>query len=190
MLLGAASCAIAPTIEERETAYLALGADHFKETLEIIDDPLNPSIELNTKAAYMDQIFGFALKNDQFLRANIVRADGSVGLQGYVMNESTADWLRGSSVRFAHTLKDRLVTRVHFDAQCPGGHCRYREDFVFSLKAEELRAAIAEAKSRGEQTLIFRIQGQGGVDRDGRFHIGEAAALLDAIEVYTVAEMP
>jgi len=79
------------------------------------------------------------------------------------------------------------VDRISFDVNCNAASCVHREDIVFELTANELRAAIGEAERRDEKTLIFRIQGQSGQDRDGRLHIGEVKALLAAIEGHTPA---
>lgn len=184
-LLGAVSaCAVAPTLEEREQAYLALTDQHFEDTLNVVDDPLNPSVEIDTRAGHRDYIFSWGLRNDQFLRANIFRETGNISIQGYVLVETTGDFLRGQQVRFAHSISDRPVDRIAFDVNCNAASCIHREDIVFSLTQEELEAAVLEAEARGEQTLIFRIQGQSGQDRDGRFHIGEVKALLGAFEEY------
>ena len=65
-LLGAVSaCAVAPTLEEREQAYLALTDQHFEDTLNVVDDPLNPSVEIDTRAGHRDYIFSWGLRNDQ-----------------------------------------------------------------------------------------------------------------------------
>lgn len=178
------ACAVAPTLEEREQVYLALGDLHFEDTLIIVDDPLNPSIEIDTEQGHRDYIFSWGLKNDQFLRANIIRDRGTVLIQGYVIVETTGEFLRGTSVSFTHSIDRRDVDRISFDVNCNAATCVHREDIVFDLTADELRAAIIEAERLGEKTLIFRIQGQSGQDRDGRFHIGEMKALLRAIRVH------
>lgn len=181
-LLGAVTaCAVAPTLEEREQVYLALSDQHFEDTLNVVDDPLNPSIEIDTRAGHRDYIFSWGLKNDQFLRADIFRETGNISIQGYVLVETTGDFLRGQQVRFEHSASDRPVDRIAFDVNCNAASCVHHEDIVFSLTQEELEAAVSEAEARGEQTLVFRIQGQSGQDRDGRFHVGELKALLGAI---------
>lgn len=178
-LLGlTTACTVAPTLEEREQTYLALSDQHFEETLSIVDDPLNPTIEINTRAGHRDFIFAWGLKNDQYLRANIFRDTGIISIQGYVIVETTGGFLRGQRVRFEHSIEDRAVDRVAFDANCASISCVHREDLVFTLTLEELRAAVSEAEARGSKTLMFRIQGQSGQDRDGRFHIGEVKALI------------
>lgn len=176
------ACAVAPTLEEREQVYLALSDQHFEDTLIIVDDPLNPSIEIDTEQGHRDYIFSWGLKNDQFLRANIIRDSDTVLIQGYVIVETTGDFLQGTSVSFAHSIDRRDVDRINFDVNCNSATCVHREDVVFEFTPDELQAAITEAERRGEKTLIFRIQGQSGQDRDGRFHVGEVKALLAAIE--------
>lgn len=178
-LVGA--CAVAPTLEERETSYLELSDQHFVDTLSVVDDPLNHSIEINTRAGHRDYIFSWGLRNDQFLRANIFRESGNVSIQGYVQVQTTGDFLRGSTVTFAHTIGTRAVERIGFDVDCNTASCIHSEDVVFNLTADELEDAISEAERRGERTLDFRIQGQSGQDRDGRFHIGEVKALLNEV---------
>lgn len=188
VMLGAvAACAVAPTLEEREQVYLALSDQHFQDTLNVVDDPLNPSIEIDTRAGHRDYIFSWGLKNDQFLRADIFRETGNISIQGYVLVETTGDFLRGQQVRFEHSISDRSVDRIGFDVNCNAASCVHREDIVFSLTQDELEAAVTEAEVRSEQTLIFRIQGQSGQDRDGRFHVGEVKALLK--EVSELAEL-
>lgn len=176
------ACAVAPTLEEREQVYLALSDQHFEDTLIIVDDPLNPSIEIDTERGHRDYIFSWGLKNDQFLRANIIRDSGTILIQGYVIVETTDDFLRGTSVSFAHSIDRRDVDRIGFDVNCNAASCVHKEDIVFEFTADELQAAIDEAERRNEKTLMFRIQGQSGQDRDGRFHIGEVKALLQAIQ--------
>ncbi|MCR9224353.1 MAG: hypothetical protein NXH70_09800 [Hyphomonas sp.] len=175
------ACAVAPTLEEREQIYLALSDQHFEETLNAVDDPLNPSIEIDTERGHRDYIFSWGLKNDQFLRANIIRESGTVLIQGYVLVETTGDFLRGTSVSFAHSIDRRDVDRIGFDVSCNASVCVHREDVVFELTREELQTAVTEAERLGERTLVFRIQGQSGQDRDGRFHVGEVKALLGAV---------
>ena len=104
MLGAVTACAVAPTLEEREQAYLALTDQHFVDTLNVVDDPLNPSVEIDTRAGHRDYIFSWGLKNDQFLRANIFRETGNISIQGYVLVETTGDFLRGQQVRFEHSI--------------------------------------------------------------------------------------
>ncbi|MEM1154564.1 MAG: hypothetical protein AAGI44_10505 [Pseudomonadota bacterium] len=176
------ACAVAPTLEEREASYVALSEQHFTDTLNIVDDPLNPSIEIDTRAGHRDYVFSWELQNDQFLRAFVARESGSVSLQAYVRTQIPGVFLRGTSVTFAHTMETRAVDRIGFDANCSGGRCINSEDVVFSITVDELSAAVEEAERRAERTLVFRIQGQSGRDRDGRFHIEEARAMLSALE--------
>lgn len=176
-----AACAVAPTLEEREQAYLSLSDRHFEDTINVVDDPLNPSVEIDTRAGHRDYVFSWGLRNDQFLRANIFRETGNISIQGYVLVQTTGDFLRGRQVRFEHSIDDRPVDRIDFDVNCNAASCVHSEDIVFSLTREELEAAVSEAEARGQQTLIFRIQGQSGQDRDGRFHVGEVKALLGAV---------
>lgn len=176
------ACVSVPTPEEQEQTYLALSDQHFVETLNVVDDPLNPSIEIDTKAGYDDSPQYWGPQDDQFLRANVFRDTGNISVQGYVSSQTVGDAIRGQSVRFEHTLKDREVDRIGVDVSCTVTNCLYYEGYVFSIAPDELASAIAEAETRGERTLVFRIQGQSGKDYDGRFHIGEAKAILGAIE--------
>ena len=177
------ACAVAPTLDEREDAYLALTTAHFTETLSIVDDPLNPTIEMDTMAGHRDYIFSWGLKNDQFLRANIIRESGEAIIQGYVLVETTGGFLGGSTITFAHSIDSRMVDRINFDVNCNSATCVHTEHLVFDLALDEIAAAIAEADRREELTLPFRVKGQSGQDRDGRFHVNEMRAFRDAVHV-------
>ena len=183
------ACATAPpTSAKWEAAFLALSDEHFLETLDSLDDPLNPSIEINTHAAHRDYQYALDLKNDQFLRANIFRETGTIVIQAYVVSESYDDFLAPTSVSFSHGLMTRNVDRLDFDVNCNSfGACRHIEPMVFQISPDELSNTIAAMEASGELVLSFRIQGRKGWDRDGRFHIGEMKALLGAVQTYKVA---
>tara|TARA_R110002072_G_scaffold20532_3_gene74304 strand:- start:355 stop:969 length:615 start_codon:yes stop_codon:yes gene_type:complete len=177
-----AACAITPTLEEREQSYLSLSEDHFRSTLNVVDDPLNPSINISTRESYQDYQFSFGPKDDQFLRGMKFRDTGKVVLQGYVTSDINGIWLSPVSITFEHTLSTRPVDRIGFDAnRCSSYGCMHYEEMVFALTLEELDVVIAALEQRGETTLKFRIKGQNGVDRDGRFHANELKAFRGAV---------
>lgn len=83
-LTSVAGCAITPTLEEREQSFQALSLDHFRNGIDFVDDPLNPTINLNTRPGYQDYQFSFGPREDQFLRAMKFRETGDISLQGAV----------------------------------------------------------------------------------------------------------
>ena len=183
-VLGA--CVTGPTPAEWEANFMALEGAHFFESLNIVDDPLNPSVEIDTRGAHRDYQYDFDLQNDQFLRTNIFRETGNIAIQGYVISESLEDWLSPTQVTFSTGLKTRSVDRLDFDVNCNSfGGCRHTEVMVFNISQAELRQTILELETSGDVILSFRIQGQKGWDRDGRFHIGELKAMLEAVEQHS-----
>lgn len=187
-ILGAASlglvtaCQVGPSLEDRETAYLSLSEAHWQDATRIVDDPLNPTIEISTRAGYDDQVFLFALKNDQFLRARIARDTGKVLIQGYVTHEDPHDWLAPSLVSFADIIDTRPVNTVDFEAYACGNGCQHYEEMVFDLSEADLQRLIKHAEKTGKGFVPFRIQGQTGLRYDGRFHINELRAMQAAVE--------
>ncbi|MBB35451.1 MAG: hypothetical protein CME88_05950 [Hirschia sp.] len=178
------ACAGISTPSQREETYLSLDVAFFLQNLEVVDDPLNPTIELNTRAAVLDHRLTPDATGDQFLRANIHRESGDILLQGYVTNKSTAGWLKPTMVVFEHSLSSRDVVRVATDVDCSQYGCMHYEDMVFSITPEELDTTIAETEAQGARFIRFRIQGQSGVDRDGRFHVAEMAAMRSVLAEY------
>lgn len=178
-----AACAITPTLEEQEAAYLAMTQEAFASGLTVIDDPLNPSVEINTQGAYRDYKFSFGPHEDQFLRGYQFRDTGHVALQAYVTSDINGTWLHPVSVSFLHTLSTRDVERIGFDAnRCTTYGCMHKEDMYFLFSTDELDQVIEAMETRGETTFAFRIQGQSGIDRDGRFHINELRAFREAVK--------
>ena len=176
-------CAVTETLEERENAFLTMTEPHFAAGVSVVDDPLNPSIEINTRGSYQDFQFVWGPQEDQFLRGYKFRETGHVAVQGYVTSDINGTWLHPVSVTFQHTLSTRPVDRVSFDAnRCSSYGCMHREDMVFEFTPEELDQVIADMKAKGETVFAFRIQGQSGVDRDGRFHVNELKAFRDAVK--------
>jgi hypothetical protein len=175
-------CAVTETLEERENTFLAMTEPDLAAGVSVVDDSLNPSIEINTRGAYQDFQFIWGPQEDQFLRGYKFRDTGRVVLQGYVTSEINGTWLHPVSATFQHTLSTRPVERVSFDAnRCSSYGCMHREDMVFEFTPEELDQVIADMEAKGETIFAFRIQGQSGVDRDGRFHINELKAFRDAV---------
>ena len=66
--------------------------------------------------------------------------------------------------------------------RCSYGTCIHYEDMVFEFSPDELNAVIAAMEERGERVLNFRIKGQSGRDRNGRFHINELKAFQEAVK--------
>jgi len=186
--LTGACAAAPPTSAKWEANFLALTDEHFSETVDIVDDPLNPSIEINTRAAHRDYQYALDLQNDQFLRANIFRKTGTVVIQGYVVSESYDDFLAPTTISFSTGMETKTVDRLGFDVKCNSfGACRHIEDMVFQIGQEELENTITAMEESGEAVLGFRVQGQKGWDRDGRFHIGEMRAMLEAVKSHSAA---
>ena len=183
-LLGLSACAIAPTPQEREAAFLALPLSHFQNNMYIKDDPLDPNITIHTRLGYRDYVFDFGAKEDQFLRALVFREDGKVALQAYVTSDTSGSWLHPVSVSFPHTLSTRRVDRLHFDVNCATYGCRHYEEMVFEFTPEELDDVIKAMDARKELVFAFRIKGQSGIDRDGRFHISELEAFREVVASY------
>lgn len=170
-------CAVTETLEERENTFLTMTEPDFSVGVSVVDDPLNPSIEINTRGTYRDFQFSWSPLEDQFLRGYKFRETGQAALQGYV-----GTWLHPVSVTFQHTLSTRPVERVSFDAnRCSSYGCMHREDMVFEFTPEELDQVIADMEAKGEKVFAFRIRGQSGVDRDGRFHLNELKAFRTAV---------
>lgn len=182
-LLMATSCAAVPTAAEQEAAFLALTEAHFRDTITIEDDPLDPNITIDTHLGYQQTAL-FAPKQDQFLRGLAFRENGLLILQAYVTSDTRGSWLFPTQASFAHTLSLRPVTTVHSDVDCGYTPCRHYEHVVFEFTPEELDAVIAEIEVRGEQTLAYRILGQSGLDRDGLFHVNELKAFREATMPY------
>ena len=182
--LAVAGCATSQTPEEREASFLGLTQGHFAETVAVIDDPLNSSIRINTRAGYRDYQFSFGPRDDQFLRAYVPRGEGPLSLQGYVTSEINAhSALQPTNVNFEHTLALRDVTRVNLDVRfCGGSGCLYYEEMVFDITAGELEELISEMERRQELFVRFRIQGLSGLQRDGRFHVSELKAFQTAFQ--------
>ena len=186
LALSVGACQVGPSLEEREAAYLGLSEAHWQSTLNRVDDPLNPTIEIDTRAGYRDYPFSFGPKDDQFLRARVPRNESTILLQGYVTSEIRGNWLMPQSVGFADVIPSRGVSRVSFDVYgCGGGiagDCLYYEEMVFDLSLEDLDALIEHAEKSSERFVRFRVQGQSGIDRDGRFHLNELKAMREALE--------
>mgnify|MGYP003637396249 CR=1 FL=1 len=175
-------CAVTETLEERENAFLTMTEPDFTAGVSVVDDPLNPSIEINTRGSYQDFQFVWGPQEDQFLRGYKFRETGHVALQGYVTSDINGTWLHPVSVTFRHTLSARPVDRISFDAnRCSSYGCMHREDMVFEFTPEELDQVIADMEAKDETAFAFRIQGQSGVDRDGRFHLNELKAFRIAV---------
>lgn len=182
VLTMVSGCASIPTPEERDGAFLMMSQADFAKGVSVVDDPLNPSIEISTKDAWRDYQFSFGPHEDQFLRGYKFRDTGNIALQGYVTSDRNGTWLRPMSVTFAHTLSTRDVDRISFDVRgCSRYGCMHREDMVFLFSPEELDEVISALEARSEALFVFRIQGQSGVDRDGQFHVNELKAFREAV---------
>jgi len=189
LMLALTGCAVTETLEERETAFLTRTTPDFAAGIKVIDDPLNPTIEINTIAAYQDYQFSWGPQEDQFLRAYKFRDTGNVTLQGYVVSDIHGTWLHPISVTFQDTLSTRQVDRINYEAHhCSAQGCMHREDIVFEFTTEELDQVIADMEVKGDTVFVFRIQGRSGVDRDGRFHINELKAFRDAVKTTFAAQ--
>ena len=189
-LMSLRACAIAPTLEEREAAFLALPQSQFQSAMVVEDDPLDPNVTIHTRGGYRDYVFDFGAREDQFLRALAFRESGKLTLQAYVTSEINGSWLTPVSASFPHTLSTRRVDRLHFDVNCATYGCRHYEEMVFEFTPDELDDVIAATEARGETVFAFRIKGQSGIDRDGRFHINELKAFHEAIEPYVPTGKP
>lgn len=181
--ISVAGCAITPTLEEREQSFQALSLDHFRSGIDFLDDPLTPTINLNTRPGYQDYQFSCRPREDQFLRAMKFRESGNITLQAYVTSDRNSQWLMPTSVTFPHTLSTRKVDRIGSDvSRCTSYGCMTSEEMIFEITPEELDAVISAMEARNERVLDFRIKGQTGVDRDGRFHINELKAFREAVK--------
>lgn len=179
----ASACATSQTPAEREAQFIELSPAHFTEQLEVVDDPLNHDIRINTRPGWRDYQFSFGPRNDQFLRASLSR-NGSVSiLQAYVTAEAnTSSALQPVSVNFEHTIELRDVDRVDLDVRsCSSSGCLYYEQMVFDLTLAEIDQLIAGIEARSDRVVRFRIQGLSGRQHDGRFHVSELRAFRDVV---------
>lgn len=176
-LFGLTACM---SLEERQAAFRALPQSYFQDRIVVEDDPLNPSIRINTRNSFHD----LSVSNDQFLRASIMRGSGTLLLQVYVTTRTLDGWFQPSRVTFLHTLSDRSVRRLAFDVNCQNLGCRHYEDMAFDISAAELDGMIEALEAKGETAFVFRVHGRSGLHHDGVFHINELKAFRDVIAPY------
>lgn len=191
-LMSHSSPSYAQREDRREVAYRALTQDEFARSITMNDDPLNPDIRIDTRQGYRDYQFSFGPREDQFLRASILRTSGEIISQAYVTAEAnTSAALQPTTASFEHTLSARPVTRVALDVRaCGRSGCIYYEEMVFELPPDDIEALIGAMVERGDAFVRFRIHGQSGRQRDGRFHVSELRAFLAALEPYVLQPTP
>ena len=192
--LGVASCASVDEIsaEYQKTTlakYSELDVSHFTETMTVKDDDLEIEAVYTTKLGSRPNPSGdpylslISNKNDEFMRAIVSKADGSITYQIYFSLESS-DWRNPYQINFGEPLGSKKVSRIGIDASCTGGGCTNYEDALVTLSPAELDAMIAHLETTSQPLLRFRVKSQSGRDYDSAISLGELQAIRNVAAGY------
>ena len=191
-LAALAGCATPPAAQSarNQDAYKALTLEKVQQCIRITDDPLNVSVKFDTRECYQTRhgLLGLVW-SDAFLRAWKDRDTGSTNYQIYSILYGK-DWLHPQSANFGvNELQSVRGNRIGSDVDCSMsqvmGNCRHKEEFVFDLPEDELRAVAAKLEvDQGYSSWTVRIKTQSGRDVDFRMNPNELVGLLNLVEAY------
>lgn len=169
---------------------VSMSKDDFAAKIEIYDDSLSTSAEINTQNGFVEKhgLLGMEY-GDQFIRAFIDKQTGLTTYQVYDILY-TKEWAYYYGVNYASPdgLKSVDATKVRSEVKSCSGNafagCILREDVAWVVDRKLLDAVASKYKEGEIVGWKYRVKAQQGEDQDRVITTAEVVALLDAVDAY------
>lgn len=172
----------------------SLDVDHFKQTMKITDDRLEPVVTFSTVGGFQEKrgLLGIVW-SDSFMRGYIDKSSGKQSFVVYVaMRHTEGDWLHPYQANYGRPLQTTKTKKVNSDVDCSGkdlyNSCTYSEHVVFDVEIDEVmrvwNETTTEQLSDLKNSWFFKVKNQGGQDYTDAILLPEMLALVEAMNEY------
>jgi hypothetical protein len=187
VLLGTAGISFA-----KEPALMALGAEHFRDTAIINDDPVAGVTTVSTEKGYVEHHGPLrAVWNDEYMFAIVDRKAARKTLEVIATVTYRGSRRAYGKVRFQSANGMTTLPTAHVKTSsinCPTGECTYTDQVSFPVEESLLRQVVARANDKPE--LWHFTLTESGADYSGELSTAEIAGFLAKVDEYTGAAPP
>jgi hypothetical protein len=187
VLLGTAEISFA-----KEPALMALGAEHFRDTAIINDDPVAGVTTVSTEKGYVEHHGPLrAVWNDEYMFAIVDRKAARKTLEVIATVTYRGSRRSYGKVRFQSANGMTTLPTAHVKTSsinCPTGECTYTDQVSFPVEESLLRQVVARANDKPE--LWHFTLAESGADYTGELSTAEIAGFLAKVDEYTGAAPP
>ena len=172
----------------KDPALLSLGADHFKDTATVVDNPPDALVTVSTENGYQEHHGPMRMVwNDEFLEGLIDKNTGRSSFLAVVWITYTGNTRSYRTARFQAPSGPQSVaatlTRLE-KSYCAVGDCTNTEHLSFPVDEAMLRRLAGQTAPGKQSVWSFTLVPKAGPDYSGEFSTAEIAGLLAKVDDY------
>jgi len=176
------------TAHAKDPDLLSLGANHFRDTATVTDNPQNAVVTVSTENGYQEHHGPMrTVWDDEFLEGIIDKKTGQksflanvwITYIGSVRTYRTARYQAPNGPRSVPATSTGLEKTL-----CAVGDCTYTEHLSFPVEESTLRELAAQTASGKQSLWPFKLVAKSGPDYSGGFSNAEIAGLLAKVDDY------
>lgn len=176
------------TAQAKDPDLLSLGADHFRDTATVTDNPLDAVATVSTENGYQEHHGPMrTVWNDEFLEGVIDKKTGQKSFLAHVWITYIGNARTYRSARYQAPDGQRSVPATLTALEkslCAVGDCTYTEHLSFPVDEATLRRQAVQTASGKQSLWLFKLAAKAGPDYSGEFSNAEIAGLLAKVDDY------
>lgn len=176
---------------------VSLTPEHFRDTAQIIDDPLETTVIISMEPGFheVNNVFHDGWECDSFLRAFVDKRSGATTYQlyidaGYIGHDrrlyDTINYFTPQGVQ-----SDPVIKIARDKGSCRKDDCVHKEIVGFNMPETILRQIAATYAPNAGNPWLFKLKGKiVGAEQEDGIMPSEAAGLLMAVQSYRATPHP